>query len=1110
MQGQTLIPCGLILEAVAPSKDMVLTRTASCLSGVLLGLLFTLAHSPEARSREILHVGSALDEDITGTIFAGFERSTGIRVINPVGRKSTGEWLHLIKNTRGTPPVSLVLGGSVPHWISAKEMGLLERYRSPLLDKIEPRYYDPEYYWTGIYVGAIGFATNTSSSVPPPTSWRSLLGLGLHRRIVMPNPSSSGTGYIILTGLVSHMGEDRAFSFLQRLHGQVVRYTTSGPGAVKQAAKGLASVGLGFAHDIIKQIRKGAPLKLSFPTDGTAWEIGCMIIPKGGPQRKLARRFADYLLGVEGQSLFASTGSTVPLLPVHPNARVASDAVPLDDLVLWKMDFLRSGKDQKRLVAKWNRSTLLSLTRTTKKLSKTKSPFGTFHPGPPWIILFASLVLALILVAALSILFRSQRRLLLRSKFIYATSLSVATTAAILAIVMVYRQYSLLLNERVHRASLLSRLFAEQCADPLISSNYSRLKEMARHVARQRDVSHVAVFDVDGSLLLAYDVEDPRSSESRLMDRSDVLYTPPSRKGSSVQKRKAAVLHYRNRATGDTGLRVDEPIIQFDRRWGSVRVHLSLATVFKAARKATYELILAMAFIMFLGVLLSVFLVRRMVLPFKLLQERMGMAEQGDLTVRMDEEGLDEQARLARSFNKMLSQLERMFLDIRRRSSHVGSALDQTMLHCQNIQNGADRQVSSARDVNSSVQGMSAVISSLKMELKDLSRHASKLSSFIDVTSRNIDEIDSRVRHMEASVTRTSKSVIKLAEAAYSITSNAGAMERSVADTSMSAELVVASIREMTSRALEATKAMESAQTKAEEGRLAISSSLLGMRDMTQILKESVSTMQALGQSSEEIADIISIIRGFAEKTNLLALNASIIAAQAGEYGRSFSVVASEIQMLAERSDQATRRTVEIIETIRARVKKAAQVSERGSLMVEGGMKMSDTTARALGQILEGVETATSVIGEIAEVAVRGERNAQDILATIDQVKMAASRVTISASGQNKDSASIASEMETIDTVAHAVTKATEEQRSSFSSVKNALSAVEKSVMLFSRSEARQAQTLDRILDDVEEVQAIAHKNRLLTNQMVLSAQALGQEERRLMDRIAGFKIEDD
>lgn len=225
-------------------------------------------------------------------------------------RLSSGEALTRIRNEAANPQFDIWWGGPVDSFIAATNEGLLEPYDSPnLANLIDPdKAKDPDNHWAGVYMGSLGFATNTNflaenPGLEAPTSWEDLLKPEFTGQILVAHPSSSGTSYTALCTVLQLMGEEAGWEYLGNYAGQVLQFTRSGAAPAKFVGQGEAGVGIVFSHDIVAEIENGSPLQLTFPAEGTGYEIGGMGILKGAAHPDAAKKWFDWALEPATQEL---------------------------------------------------------------------------------------------------------------------------------------------------------------------------------------------------------------------------------------------------------------------------------------------------------------------------------------------------------------------------------------------------------------------------------------------------------------------------------------------------------------------------------------------------------------------------------------------------------------------------------------------------------------------------------------------------------------------------------------------------------------------------------------------------------------------------------------
>ena len=293
-------------------------------------------------------------EDYMAADIAAFEKETGIKVT--AVRMSSGETLKRLQAEKDSPKASVWFGGPADGQIQAKTDGLLEKYVSPNANKIPDQFKDSDGYWTGVYVGYLGFASNQKllkeKGLEPPKSWNDLLKPEFQGQIVMPDPQSSGTAYTLLASMFQLRGEEDGLDYMKKLNKQISSYQKSGSAPARMAGKGECTVGISFLHDAIKFREEGMKdLVLTYPLEGTGYEVGAVSIVKGGPDQVAARKFIDWCLTAKAQEIGQTVGSYQFL--TNPDAKPPKQADELKGTKLIKYNFLWAGRHRNEVVDKW-------------------------------------------------------------------------------------------------------------------------------------------------------------------------------------------------------------------------------------------------------------------------------------------------------------------------------------------------------------------------------------------------------------------------------------------------------------------------------------------------------------------------------------------------------------------------------------------------------------------------------------------------------------------------------------------------------------------------------------------------------------------------------------
>ncbi|MBI4989269.1 MAG: type IV pili methyl-accepting chemotaxis transducer N-terminal domain-containing protein [Rhodocyclales bacterium] len=211
------------------------------------------------------------------------------------------------------------------------------------------------------------------------------------------------------------------------------------------------------------------------------------------------------------------------------------------------------------------------------------------------------------------------------------------------------------------------------------------------------------------------------------------------------------------------------------------------------------------------------------------------------------------------------------------------------------------------------------------------------------------------------------------------------------------------SMNQVSSEAMESAQVARHSLDAAQKGAEAVENSIKGMNEIREQIQETSKRIKRLGESSQEIGEIVELISDITEQTNVLALNAAIQAASAGEAGRGFTVVAEEVQRLAERSGEATKQIAAIVKTIQTDTHDAVSAMENSTRGVVEGAKLSDAAGQALQEISSVSTNLASLIESIssstqqqAETATRVAQNMQGILRVTEQTTVGTKQTAVS------------------------------------------------------------------------------------------------------------------
>ena len=267
---------------------------------------------------------------------AAFAAETGINA--EFLRLSTGEAIARLEAEGDDPSFDVWFGGPSLGPATAALGGFIDPYTSPNAADIPADLQSGDGTWTGIYVGALGFCSNVEYleelGVEPPVSYQDLLAPGLVENIAMADQRTSGTAATAAANLVALLGsEDAALEYLGELDANIFQYTRSGSAPGRMAAQGEVAAAIIFSHDCVAfEQETGVDLHVTFPAEGTGYEVGQVSVIANASSPNAARAFVDWALTPEAQEIAASVNQFQ--IPSNPAAAVPEQAVSLDDVVL--------------------------------------------------------------------------------------------------------------------------------------------------------------------------------------------------------------------------------------------------------------------------------------------------------------------------------------------------------------------------------------------------------------------------------------------------------------------------------------------------------------------------------------------------------------------------------------------------------------------------------------------------------------------------------------------------------------------------------------------------------------------------------------------------------
>jgi iron(III) transport system substrate-binding protein len=320
-------------------------------------LLFSvIAVAGWAKSRE-LTIYTPLEDDQVPRYLESFKAKYPDIKLNIV-RDSTGVITAKLLAEKNNPRADVVWGCAASSLLVLDDEGMLEAYAPQGVERVTPSFRDkanpPK--WVGIDAWMTAFTVNkvelAKRKLPMPKSFADLINPVYKGLITMPNPASSGTGFLTVSGILQLLGEKKGWEYLDKLHANISQYVHSGSKPAKLAGQGECVIGISFDYRGIVQKQKGDPVEVIFPKEGSGWDVEANALIRKKDIKPEARLFLDWALTAD---VMKEYNKSYAILSIKDGAVVPA-GYPADPVKqLAKNDLMWAAKKRAAILDEWSK-----------------------------------------------------------------------------------------------------------------------------------------------------------------------------------------------------------------------------------------------------------------------------------------------------------------------------------------------------------------------------------------------------------------------------------------------------------------------------------------------------------------------------------------------------------------------------------------------------------------------------------------------------------------------------------------------------------------------------------------------------------------------------------
>ncbi|MAE95436.1 MAG: hypothetical protein CL910_12305 [Deltaproteobacteria bacterium] len=480
-----------------------------------------------------------------------------------------------------------------------------------------------------------------------------------------------------------------------------------------------------------------------------------------------------------------------------------------------------------------------------------------------------------------------------------------------------------------------------------------------------------------------------------------------------------------------------------------------------------------------------------------------------DLSLPVQVESDDELGSLARACDRVAGSVGDAVARMAQTAERIDAATGDLEEAGLQVTQASERQTAGVLESSAALEAIDRDAKGMTERSEQLQVSVEESSSAIVELGASSEELREMADTLFAQIDQAVPALGQIAESSESITASVGALSDSAGEAHQATHELAVAAEQIDREAAETGRLAGSVVEASERGRDHVVRSDAGMRRVQDAVTGSARALDELGRHVTEISAVVQLIEDVAAESHLLSLNAAIIAAQAGDQGKGFSIVADEVRGLAERVTSRTREISEIIRTVETGTAHARATMDESREAVDGGIELSAGAAGALEEIAQSARQSGERVQEILR-AIRGQGTATLAMRSLmEGVSRDVSGIAEAAAAQVQSQREVTAASTSIRDVAQLVHRSAEEQAHGSVTLRSGVDAVEEATRRIDEGLGSQRVASRNALEQVQEVNTRAHENQKAASQVALGVAALAREAEALRAEVERFKLAD-
>ncbi|MDP2158258.1 MAG: methyl-accepting chemotaxis protein, partial [Nitrospirota bacterium] len=629
------------------------------------------------------------------------------------------------------------------------------------------------------------------------------------------------------------------------------------------------------------------------------------------------------------------------------------------------------------------------------------------------------------------------------------------------------------------RMKRIAAIVAGVSSYPLLSYDYSLIDTYLQEVAKDEEITSIHIFDNQGKV----------AREKINADSADISTLNP--------------FYFKKT------MLVTVPVNSGNSKIGDVVIHFSGKSINDKIQKSMIIIMFyqGIALVM-LGFVMAYFFNKNIKRPVQEINSIIEKITNGDLTATIPDLGDNEIGGISKGVGVLVQRLAQMIARINETALNVGMAIKQVdhtyRIASEGISSQAAAVKNGIRSIHLANKSQREVSDSIE---KLLNFSTENVTSLLEMKA-TAEEMSSQTQRLFRSTEDSYSVVLEMSQTSKSISANSGMALSAVEDTYASVDVIGVSVREVEEHAIDSsTIANKVKEITSGEGMMSVVNAIEGMENISDQVQKSSEIIQRLGARSVDIEKVLSVIRDVTEQTNLLSLNAAILAAQAGEYGKSFSVVADEIRALSERTASSTREIGGIVKTIQKDIKDAVYSVDNAKLKVDDGNTLVVKVGEALREILNASIQSSDMTKAIERATGEQSLGLRQITNAVEDIKKVIVSVTKSTKEQENALSYLLEGVGDVKEVAELSKRSASEQAEGTRIISRNIELANERINQINKNELNQKKVNIEIIAAMENINGIGAVTMQNMEDVSASLKTLFKEIEALKQEMEAFRI---